>query len=409
MPERRSSTSRTKESSRKRTTTRKRRPPQSLARRLLNGLALLALLIGIILALNWAINRGYLDPDRLIAILSGEEPPPAVTVTQSGEIAVYFTTPALVYPDVARDRRPPPHEQALIADLDRATRSIDFVSFEYNLVSIAEALVRAQARGVRVRLALDRESLESPPMSKWAGMIEDARIPIAWEDTDAFLHSKFVIIDQQLLWTGSWNATINDTYRNNNNLLRISIPPLIENYQVEFEQLLAGTRSTAKERLTPNPLVQLNEVGIENYFSPQDRAEQYVVRRLEEAQESIRFLAFSYTSDPIAETMLARAVDGVLVEGVMEKRNAEGSGAEFARLRDGGIAVFEDGNCYTMHHKIIIIDERTVITGSFNFTGRANELNVENLLIIDDPLLAAAYGEEFERVMNQARNPTRCG
>jgi len=61
-----------------------------------------------------------------------------------------------------------------------------------------------------------------------------------------------------------------------------------------------------------------------------------------------------------------------------------------------------------MHHKVIVIDERIVITGSYNFTSRAERTNDENLLIIDDPSLTAAYLAEFERVFEQANNPTRC-
>jgi phosphatidylserine/phosphatidylglycerophosphate/cardiolipin synthase-like enzyme len=119
-------------------------------------------------------------------------------------------------------------------------------------------------------------------------------------------------------------------------------------------------------------------------------------------------MAFSFTSDEIASAMIARHQAGIPVRGVFEKRNAEGVGSEFGPLRDAGLNVLPDGNCYTMHHKVIVIDERIVITGSYNFTSRAERTNDENLLIIDDPTLAAAYLAEFERVFEQANNPTRC-
>jgi phosphatidylserine/phosphatidylglycerophosphate/cardiolipin synthase-like enzyme len=61
-----------------------------------------------------------------------------------------------------------------------------------------------------------------------------------------------------------------------------------------------------------------------------------------------------------------------------------------------------------MHHKVIIIDRRVVITGSYNFTGRAEEVNDENVLIIDHPGIAEAYMAEFERVYAQAQSPPRC-
>jgi phosphatidylserine/phosphatidylglycerophosphate/cardiolipin synthase-like enzyme len=96
------------------------------------------------------------------------------------------------------------------------------------------------------------------------------------------------------------------------------------------------------------------------------------------------------------------------VRGVFESQNAGGSGADFNRLKQGGVDVLEDGNCSILHHKVIVIDERTVLTGSYNFTSSAEKDNDENLVIVDDPALARAYLDEFERVYAQAQAPTRC-
>jgi len=49
-----------------------------------------------------------------------------------------------------------------------------------------------------------------------------------------------------------------------------------------------------------------------------------------------------------------------------------------------------------------------VITGSYNFTGSAERDNDENLVIVDDPALARAYLDEFDRVYAQAQAPARC-
>jgi phosphatidylserine/phosphatidylglycerophosphate/cardiolipin synthase-like enzyme len=69
--------------------------------------------------------------------------------------------------------------------------------------------------------------------------------------------------------------------------------------------------------------------------------------------------------------------------------------------------VLSDGNCYILHHKVIIIDARTVITGSYNFTGSAEKYNDENLVSWTTPIWRA-YLDEFERVYEQAQAPTRC-
>ncbi len=364
------------------------------------------LIIGllVLLLLGYAVQQGYISLEDA----GLDDPPPLVYEDGDGSLQVFFTTPYLVYPDVPANRRPPPLETALIADIDNAQQSVDVAVFEYNLPGIRDALVRAAERGVRVRLALDEENLEKPAMAEWAGQIEQAGIPIAWEERTAFLHSKFVIVDEALVWMGSWNMTTNDTYRNNNNMLRITLPLLVANYSAEFAQMADGIFGNDKDALAPNPIINIDSTSIENYFSPQDRQAGRLVELLQDARSSIHFLAFSFTSDEIGQAMLDRLAAGVTVQGVFEKRNAGGTGSEFDMLQQGGVDVWEDGNCYTMHHKVIIIDEQIVITGSYNFTGRAEETNDENLVIIDDPNLAREFMAEFERVYDQARNPVRC-
>ncbi|NJN65793.1 MAG: DUF1669 domain-containing protein [Chloroflexaceae bacterium] len=375
--------------------------------------------IGVLVALliGYLAYEGYIElpEDFELPELPGlaQAPSPAAPAesrqTSTGAVEVFFTTPWLVYPDEPDRRTPPPFEQRIIADLDAAQNSIDVVTFDYNLGSVADALIRAHERGVVVRLGLDRENLEKPEMSAWAGRLEEAGVPIAWEETNAFQHSKFLVIDHALVWTGSWNISENCTYRNNNNLLRLTIPAIAENYAAEFSQMIAGEFGRGKQSLAPHPLVQADALTIENYFSPQDGIEEHIVHSLGQAQQSIRFLAFSYTSDPIAEAMLERYQAGVMVRGVFESRNAHGTGAEFERLQEAGMDVLEDGNCYTMHHKVIIIDDATVITGSYNFSKRAEEDNDENVIILQDPAIASQFGEEFERVYAQAENPPQCG
>ena len=67
--------------------------------------------------------------------------------------------------------------------------------------------------------------------------------------------------------------------------------------------------------------------------------------------------------------------------------------------------VMTDGNKYTMHHKVIIIDDATVITGSFNFTKSADTVNDDNVLIIDNPAVARLYLDEFDRLNSIAKDP----
>jgi phosphatidylserine/phosphatidylglycerophosphate/cardiolipin synthase-like enzyme len=191
-------------------------------------------------------------------------------------------------------------------------------------------------------------------------------------------------------------------------MLRFASRQIAADYAREFQQLFDGRFGTGKSSATPFPRVRMGQANVKVYFSPEDGVAQYVLQRLAAAKKSVHFMAFSYTSSAIADAMVAKVKAGLPVRGVFESQNAGGTGSAFGRLRQGSVDVLEDGNCYILHHKVIIIDERTVITGSYNFTNSAERDNDENLVIVDDPALARDYLDEFERVYAQAQSPTRC-
>ena len=192
-------------------------------------------------------------------------------------------------------------------------------------------------------------------------------------------------------------------------MLRFASRRIAIDYANEFEQMFAGRFGTSKRSATPYPQVRLGSTSVEVYFSPQDGVAKFVLQRLNAAKRSIHFMTFSYTSSAVADAMVAQAQAGLSVRGVFERQNAGGTGSAFNRLRQGSVDVLEDGNCYILHHKAIVIDARTVITGSYNFTNSAERDNDENLVIVDDPALARLYLDEFERVYAQAQAPARCG
>jgi len=61
-----------------------------------------------------------------------------------------------------------------------------------------------------------------------------------------------------------------------------------------------------------------------------------------------------------------------------------------------------DGNTYMMHHKVIILDNETVVLGSFNFSRSADEMNDENILFIHDKDIASLFRTEFKRIYREA-------
>jgi phosphatidylserine/phosphatidylglycerophosphate/cardiolipin synthase-like enzyme len=56
-------------------------------------------------------------------------------------------------------------------------------------------------------------------------------------------------------------------------------------------------------------------------------------------------------------------------------------------LKAAGVKLFQNRpgtGVRTVHHKLMVIDERVVIAGSFNYTGPATTLNDENIIVLGD-------------------------
>lgn len=133
----------------------------------------------------------------------------------------------------------------------------------------------------------------------------------------------------------------------------------------------------------------------ETYFSPKGGCTQAIVRELKAARQSILIQAYSFTSAPIAAALVEAARRGVLIEVVLDKSNKTGkySAADF--VAHAGIPTWLDEKHAIAHNKVMILDEATVITGSFNFTKAAEESNAENILILRSPELASRYTQQF--------------
>lgn len=308
---------------------------------------------------------------------------------------LYFTGPT---PDERSGGIP----DLVAASMDAAQKTLDVVVYEFNLTSLSDALIRADQRGVRVRLVTDTDTMEEETIAD----LLNAGIPVVEDQRSAIMHDKFVVIDSSIVWVGSMNFTINDAYKNDNNFMQITSPRLAQNYTVEFEEMFDqnefGPNSTAN---TPNPTLNLNGTRIENYFSPDDGVAAHILDVLKSAQRSIYFMIFTFTRTDFTDVMTERAQAGVTVQGVFETRQvAAGSDQAWNALTDAGLEVRQDGNAFTMHNKVIVVDEQIVVTGSYNFTKAAEDSNDENVLIIHNPEIAAAYITEWREVWEAAKH-----
>ncbi len=305
---------------------------------------------------------------------------------------MFFTNPTS--PNASSFRGGP--DEALAGAIELARISVDVAIYDLSLWSIRDALISAHQRGVDVRMVTDSDNMDEQEVQE----IKEAGIEVLGDRHESLMHDKFVVIDRLEVWTGSMNFTTGGGYTDNNNLLRLRSSKLAEDYSHEFEQMFLDDHfGTEKKSETPNPILTVNGSQIEVYFSPEDGSLEHILKAVGGAQESIYFMTYSFTSDELAEAILQRANAGVTVQGVFDKdQYHSNAGTEYDNLHDAGLDVWLDGNPRLMHHKVIIIDKKIVITGSYNFSNNAEHSNDENTLIIHNQDIAAQYMLEFQQI-----------
>jgi len=251
-------------------------------------------------------------------------------------------------------------------------------------------------------------------------------------NSSAIMHNKFCVIEGSSVWTGSWNATDNGTYQNNNNTIVLRSIAIAEIYEKEFKVMWGGTwdgvdYGTAKFGSYKNTSsygknnngqeLTVNGVKVKIYFSPYanpKRTNTAIINEIKGAgtisgaQEKLYFCLFNFSDDDIGDNIADVIKKGINVTGIFDLGQPSGltEDSEYAKLNSAGASVVVDGSSYKLHHKFAVIDPFTsnskVITGSHNWSVAANKDNDENTLIIYSTGIAKVYYEEFQKLYRQA-------
>ena len=318
-------------------------------------------------------------------------------------IEIVFTTPRS--PDSALFHHGGLDER-LIAAIDAAEESVDVAVFNLDLVTVGHALIRADERGVTVRVVTDSDYGDAAGTTA----VREAGIEVVTDGQAAYMHDKFVVIDEQRVWTGSWNVSDSETYRNDNNVVIVRSEALARNYTVEFVEMFEGRMfGPTSPDIVPYPSIATGTGRIETFFESEGNVRERIIALIDGAETSVHFLAYTMTDNGIAGAIIDRHRAGIDVRGIIEGRNTGDPGSDYEAFLESGVEVLKDGNPYLMHHKVIILDEEIVVTGSYNFSASAANANDENVLIIHDAGIARTYEQEFERIVRLAREAAQDG
>lgn len=298
--------------------------------------------------------------------------------------------------------------EKLIQRIDAAQTTIHIASFETDLNDVAKALIRAKDRGVDVRWITDDESgiaADKKPGRGQFAMLKKAGIEVIDDGRSALMHDKFWLFDGQTVWTGSTNVTMSGMFEQNNNAIVIESPELAAIYEQQWADMWSGQFNTKSPSTVDQQKLTIDGTKIQILFSPEDKAISQILPYVQSAKKSVRFMAFTYTQDELGQAMLDAMKNGVEVTGVFEATGSDSEYSQMTPLFCAKAPVRQDGNPSFLHHKVIILDERIVITGSLNFTDNADQSNNENVIILDNAEIAKLYTVEFQRVWAAAHDP----
>ena len=311
-------------------------------------------------------------------------------------------------------------------DLDRVIR--DFIAGaeetlliavqELDSRTIAESVLAAKARKVRVQIILEGDYLrESPALADpWAASGENetnriihaallrAGADLVTDLNPKIFHQKFIVRDPSrdtaAVLTGSTNFTRTDTGVNptdnpeqpGNNLNHLVIlrgQTATNLYLAEFQRMRTGTFGALNERVTARPAeFRLGKIRVKPIFAPYHGPEMEIMKQMLKARERVDFAMFTFAqSSGIDDTMAWLLKAGITIRGVLDRGQGSQEWAATKPLLEAGARLYENtfGNgVRKVHHKLMIIDRRLVIAGSFNFTAPANSLNDENIVVLGD-------------------------
>ncbi|HLW68498.1 MAG TPA: phospholipase D family protein [Gemmataceae bacterium] len=117
-------------------------------------------------------------------------------------------------------------------------------------------------------------------------------------------------------------------------------------------------------------------------FSPKGGCTEIIVNELRKARREILVQAYSFTCPDIAKALIDAKKRGVKVTILLDRSNEKETHSELAILAEHDLWPLIDAHHAIAHNKIMIIDRRTLLTGSFNFTRQAEHENAENLLVL---------------------------
>ncbi len=358
-----------------------------------------------------------------------------VDATIGGQVDVYFNDPG-VRPDNLWKN--PDGLRAMVNLIHNAEATIDFSVMGFSHPDIVDAIEMAWERGIRVRMVGDADHWYNEGYQRML----NRQVPMSIGNQQHIMHNKFLIVDDRFVFIGTANWTKSDMTQNSNNMILVDHPGVAADFKAEFEQMFDGLFGYMKREIDNGRVYQVGDTEVEVWFSPNEDTLGRMLEVVDGAEESVNFTIFAFTQDFLGSSYirkhqevgrrfdLSEKVAGEIprygISGVIDQSQLHSNGQyhESYRLLSAGIPLRMDGNDQNrkpgdyqagggrLHSKTMMIDtyaedpdiEKTIVTGSFNWSASATLSNDEFLVLLRGDRVADLYNDYYRYLWDSGRH-----
>ena len=301
--------------------------------------------------------------------------------------------------------------KALLEQINNANNSIDFAIYGIaQQPKIIQALLDAKNRGVKLRWVTDSDIKGNNIYKEILSVqkmipnykTDNHNYPLTGEKnpkyTNAIMHNKFFIFDDNIVWLGSSNVSQTDLADFNANInVLVQSKEIANIYKQEFEQMYNYKFHELKNEIYNKEDIKIdNENVVSVYFSPTDKIiTTKIIPAINKAQKYVYIASFIITNKKIENALISAKMRGVDIKVITDATSANGKYSIHNNLRNYNIPVKIENKAGKMHTKSIIIDDKMVYLGSMNLTKNGEQKNDENVLLIKNSKKAQKFKEQF--------------
>jgi cardiolipin synthase len=258
--------------------------------------------------------------------------------------------------------------------IQEANQSVLLIIYSLLDRTIIQSLKQKAEEGVKVTVICDPEA--SAGVEKKLG----PKVETFKRRGKGIMHQKILVTDNNRVWIGSANMT-NKSLRVHGNLVIGFYSPQLASLIHDKAAIMidTGMKKTIRHRD-----IRINDQKIEMWFLPEDKGAISRLKNLiKSAQKTIQVAMFTWTRIDLAEELVEARNRGVHVEVALDRNSAAGVSKKVAQfLQDEGIPITFNSGDGLLHHKMMVIDDETLVIGSANWTRAAFEKNNDCFIVI---------------------------